>query len=310
MAVNDLPAARQLAGMAHHNHTIFCSCCQCQGRTNVHNTDFHKWKPKDVSVLHKQAEAWRDANTIDVRKKIYKDYGVRWSEVWRQDCWDPTRMLVPDPMHTNLHGDIAYHCRRVLQIDRDLAGKREPAAFAFKFDWLPIIPVTMKNAPAKVIPKQEGNRKKVPGLQRLLQRELDDSDSDADSDLGEDTAGNQAGDNDDNRDDNNNDNNDNDSSGGGMPQAKRRAQSDILTTELLRKKLSGYSKPVLVWVCWSLKLRAVRPKPPKPPGKPKITDEKWDALTWEESLYWNVTLKVALVETLINWVSCFLLIGN
>jgi hypothetical protein len=163
----------------------------------------------------------------------------------------------------------------------------------------------MKNAPAKVVPKQEGDRKKVASLQRLLQRELDDSDSDMDSDLGEDAAGNDAGDNDDGHDD--------DEDEDDVPQApgkQRRAQSDILTTELLRKRISGYSKPVLVWVCWSLKLRAVRPKPPKPPAKPKISDEQWDALTWEQSLYWSATLKVALVETLMNWVSCFLLLSN
>jgi hypothetical protein len=167
----------------------------------------------------------------------------------------------------------------------------------------------MKDAPAKVIPKQEGDRKKVASIQRLLQRELDDSDSDTDSDLGDDTVSSQAGDNDDNRDGGDNEDEDEDD----MLQAtaqKRRAQSNVLMTELLRKKLSGYSKPALVWVCWSLKLRAVRPKPPKPPRKPKISAEKWDSLTWVETLYWNVTLKAALVETLMNWVSCFPLLGN
>ncbi|KAF8185885.1 hypothetical protein K438DRAFT_1973726 [Mycena galopus ATCC 62051] len=160
-------------------------------------------------------EDWRDADTIAERKAIYREHGVHWSEMWRLPYWDPTRMLVPDPMHVVLEGVVHYHCRRVLQIDLTLACKRDPAPVAFEMDWLPITPATMARAPAKVVPKLEGDQKKVASVQRLLQRELDDPDLTAN--LDEDEAGT------DEEDDNGSDDSD-DESDEEMPRAARRAK--------------------------------------------------------------------------------------
>jgi hypothetical protein len=85
--------------------------------------------------------------------------------------------------------------------------------------------------------------------------------------------------------------------------AKQRVNTELFTTDELIRKLGNYTKPVLVWVCWTLSLRAVPPKPPKPPREPRVTREQWDRLSLEESLYWKTTTKAALIETLMNWVS-------
>lgn len=297
LSINDTPAARQISGMANHNHTIYCTCCECRGRATVYNTDFSKWKQRSVSQLRKAAEDWRDADTIAERKAIYREYGVRWSEMWRLPYWDPTRMLVPDPMHVVLEGVVHYHCRRVLQIDVTLARKRDPAPVAFEMDWLPITPATMARAPAKVVPKLEGDRKKVASVQRLLQREIDDPDPTAD--LVENEAGT---DEEDGNSDDSDDDSDEDMPRGVRP-AKQRVNTELFTTDELIRKLGNYTKPVLVWVCWTLSLRAVPPKPPKPPREPRVTREQWDRLSLEESLYWKTTTKAALIETLMNWVS-------
>jgi hypothetical protein len=204
-------------------------------------------------------------------------------------------MLVPDPMHVVLEGVVHYHCRRVLKIDTVEARKRDAAPFAFKYDWLPLVPATIQRAPENVVPKLADDRKIVANVQRLLQRELDDPDPDAaDPDREAD---------DDDHDDGSSDDSYDGDDDVAPPAAKRPIHPDeILTTDALIRKLSNYKKPVLVWVCWTLNLRAVPPKPPPPPRKPKISPEEWDALPWEKTLYWKATSKAALVQTLVNWV--------
>ena len=83
------------------------------------------------------AYAWRDAETQDERDRIYDEYGVCWSEFWRLDYWDPTRMLVIDAMHCVLEGIVHYHCRKVLRLDAKVAKKkRGDTPVAFEEEWL------------------------------------------------------------------------------------------------------------------------------------------------------------------------------
>ncbi|KAJ7330897.1 hypothetical protein DFH08DRAFT_814989 [Mycena albidolilacea] len=157
----------------------------------------------------------------------------------------------------------------------------------------------MARAPAKVVPKLDGDRKKVASVQRLLQREIDDPDPTAD--LVEDEAS--TDDEDGNGSDDSDDDSDEDMPRAARP-AKQRGNTELFMTDELIRKLGNYTKPVLVWVCWTLSLRAVPPKPPKPPREPRVTREQWDRLSLEESLYWKTTTKAALIETLMNWGHC------
>ncbi|KAF7324374.1 hypothetical protein MVEN_02647000 [Mycena venus] len=137
LAINDLPAARKLAGAASHKSHFYCTVCSCYGIPTMYRSDFdhNDWQPRDVNELRRAAEAWRDATTLNARNTIFHQYGVRWSEMWWLPYWNPSRMLVIDPMHCILEGIIHYHCRHVLQIDAEAAKDEEAPVPAFEYDF-------------------------------------------------------------------------------------------------------------------------------------------------------------------------------
>jgi hypothetical protein len=167
LSVSDLPAARQLAGAAHHNAHIFCTCCECRGRDNVYRTDFENWKRRDPAELRRQAEAWRDAETLAEREMLYQQNGVRWSELWRLPYWDPTRMLAVDTMHCVLEGLVQYHCRRVLRLNIDDAELSEKSPAAYEYDFPTFDPQT---TPSKCSPKSEKEQEQIEKIHDLLVR--------------------------------------------------------------------------------------------------------------------------------------------
>ncbi|KAF7328154.1 hypothetical protein MVEN_02572900 [Mycena venus] len=133
LAINDLPAARKLAGAASHKSHFYCTVCSCYGIPTMYRSDFdhNDWQPRDANVLRQAAEAWRDATTLTERNAIFHEHGVRWSEMWRLPYWNPSRMLVIDPMHCILEGLVHYHCRHVLQIDAKAAKDEEAPVPAY-----------------------------------------------------------------------------------------------------------------------------------------------------------------------------------
>ncbi|TFK80420.1 hypothetical protein K466DRAFT_452191, partial [Polyporus arcularius HHB13444] len=56
------------------------------------------------------AAQWRDAATEAERRDLFKEHGVRWSELLRLPYWDPIRFPVVDPMHNLLLGNLRHHC--------------------------------------------------------------------------------------------------------------------------------------------------------------------------------------------------------
>ena len=56
-----------------------------------------------------------------MQDRIFKDSGVRWSELWRLPYWDPTQQLVMDSMHCIFEGlckgthlESQLYCRLVV----------------------------------------------------------------------------------------------------------------------------------------------------------------------------------------------------
>ncbi|SJL17814.1 uncharacterized protein ARMOST_21376 [Armillaria ostoyae] len=136
LSVNDLPAARKMSGTASHASHWYCTVCEGYGISTMYDTCFHKWCHRDAHEMRRCAEAWRDALTSTEREKLFKDHGVRWSELWRLPYWDPTRMLVIDSMHCVLEGLVHYHCLHVLEIDINKAGKARKMVPAFDYPWI------------------------------------------------------------------------------------------------------------------------------------------------------------------------------
>jgi hypothetical protein len=59
-------------------------------------------------------EQWKDAPSKAARDRIFKETGIRWSELLRLPYWDPTRSVVVDAMHNLFLGLVKFHCQTVL----------------------------------------------------------------------------------------------------------------------------------------------------------------------------------------------------
>lgn len=136
LSVNDLPAAPKLSGTAAHSLHWYCTVCDAYHKDTMYDTCFENWGRRDIRELRRYTEASRDATTINEREKILKDFGVRWSELWRLPYWDPSQMLVIDSMHCILEGLVHYHCLSVLEIDYTKAGKAQRFLPAYAYPWI------------------------------------------------------------------------------------------------------------------------------------------------------------------------------
>jgi Transposase family tnp2 len=116
MVVADLPGSRKVGGTANHSANIFCNLCDLT-KDQINNLDLLKWTRRTYDKHLKDAEAWRDAPSEIERKKLFKRTGVRWSELLRLPYFDPTRMIVVDPMHNLFLGLVQFHCRQVLNLN-------------------------------------------------------------------------------------------------------------------------------------------------------------------------------------------------
>ncbi|KAJ3985864.1 hypothetical protein F5890DRAFT_1375655, partial [Lentinula detonsa] len=104
VTVNDLPAARKIAGFPGVTSGFICTCCGLHGKTSVFNTDHSQWIPRNKNELCRWAKPYRDAQTLDEQRKVLEKYGVCRSLLWLLDYWDPMWMLVIDDMHYILEG--------------------------------------------------------------------------------------------------------------------------------------------------------------------------------------------------------------
>ncbi|KIO01078.1 hypothetical protein M404DRAFT_117339, partial [Pisolithus tinctorius Marx 270] len=114
LAVCDLPAAHHLAALAGVGSHFFCGACSCYHKNNYGRVDFENWVPRDPCELRTFAEQWRDATPTAHHEKIFREHGIRWSELWRLPYWDPARQLVVDSMHCILEGLVQHHIRSLL----------------------------------------------------------------------------------------------------------------------------------------------------------------------------------------------------
>lgn len=113
--ISDLPAARKISGAASFSAHVFCSMCNLQ-KSNINNINYREW-PKRTKEQHMEdANAWKKAETQKARNTLYKNSGIRWSELLRLPQWDPLQSVVVDAMHNTLLGMAAYHARFVLGI--------------------------------------------------------------------------------------------------------------------------------------------------------------------------------------------------
>ena len=114
--VCDLPAARQMGGMASHLSRHFCSCCLLK-LDDIENLDFENWPRRSQKDHRFVAQQWREASTEDLRDGIFEEHGLRWTELLRLKYWDPTLFIVVDSMHAFLLGMLKRHVRDIWGMD-------------------------------------------------------------------------------------------------------------------------------------------------------------------------------------------------
>ena len=134
-AIMDLPAACKTSGLAGPTSHFYCSVCQCFHQFTLARTDFEKWAKWDCSLMRVQAEAWKNVTMVAEQDKIFVQYGIRWSELWRLPYWNPSRQLVVDSMHCILEGLAHGHFREVLGLTTASASTPLPVVKAFTHDF-------------------------------------------------------------------------------------------------------------------------------------------------------------------------------
>jgi hypothetical protein len=67
MSVNNLPIAYKVSETAVHGSNYYCTVCNCYDQVTMYNSDFNQWKPRDVTEMYQQVEAWQDAQNSKER---------------------------------------------------------------------------------------------------------------------------------------------------------------------------------------------------------------------------------------------------
>ncbi|KAI6003498.1 hypothetical protein F5J12DRAFT_722586, partial [Pisolithus orientalis] len=118
-----------------------CSCCH---KTNYSQTDFDNWMAGDKDKLHQYAEEWRDAHMSSAHDRIFKDYGVCYSELWHLPYWDPTCQLIIDSMHCILEGLVQHHVCSLLGLTTETSSTVHSIIPAFHYEFKLVVPGTPK----------------------------------------------------------------------------------------------------------------------------------------------------------------------
>lgn len=135
LVICDLPAARHLSALAGVGSHFLCSACNCYHKTNYGRTDFYNWTLRDKNKTRQYAEQWRDASTSAKHDRVFKEHGVRYSELWRLPYWDPARQLVIDSMHCILEGLVQHHVCNLLGLTAERSNATHTPTPAFRVDF-------------------------------------------------------------------------------------------------------------------------------------------------------------------------------
>jgi hypothetical protein len=169
IAVCDFPAARQLAQMSPVTSHFYCSVCDCYHLSTLGRTDYHNWKHTNPKLLRELANQWKNASDRKTREAHFREHGMRWSELWRLEYWDPVRQLVIDCMHCLLEGLVQDLARDVLGLTdvSVLAGTPFIAAYDHSFK--------KYDAKADHAPLSEAEAKDVDAIHKLLLSPINDA---------------------------------------------------------------------------------------------------------------------------------------
>jgi hypothetical protein len=117
LLVCDLPAARKAAGFASAAHEHFCSVCHCtRSQHGYGDLDYHAWRRRTNCECRSFASRFEAAKDEDTRADLFKQSGIRWSELLRLPYFDIVQCVVVDAMHNLFLGLIKEHFTSILGI--------------------------------------------------------------------------------------------------------------------------------------------------------------------------------------------------
>ncbi|PPQ82487.1 hypothetical protein CVT26_012890, partial [Gymnopilus dilepis] len=117
LAICDLPAARKLSGFASHTSEHFCNVCHCTlSNPGLQAINHGDWAIRTDSEYRVAAAEYKSGLSADSREKIFKDNGVRWSELLRLPYFDMVKCIAIDPAHNLFLGLINEHFTNILGI--------------------------------------------------------------------------------------------------------------------------------------------------------------------------------------------------
>src|SRR6202789_3244416 len=136
LLVCDLPGARKTAGFASSAHEHFCSVCHCtRSQHGYGHLDYHMWRKRTNSECRSFASRFETAQDEETRAQLFKQSGIRWSELLRLPYFDIVQCVVVDAMHNLFLGLIKEHFTGILGIG--LPRIQEDAVFTIDFSVAP-----------------------------------------------------------------------------------------------------------------------------------------------------------------------------
>jgi hypothetical protein len=169
--VCDLPAARKCNQSAGHSSHFLCTRCNCHHKSTIGRTDCENWSIQDCTILRQNAAQWKAATTRKSQDMLFSQNGIRWTELWRLPYWNPTRMLVVDPMHCLLEGLAQFHFRKVLKLTTTDAEFKPAPVVAFEYAFPSPTSTTMVN----LVDMTEDEVKQISQIQVQLVSPVDET---------------------------------------------------------------------------------------------------------------------------------------
>lgn len=113
--IADLGAVKKTAGQGSHSASYFCSFCDLKLQ-EIDNLDAKSWPCRDCEERKRLAFKWRNASSLAQRKALFKEHGIRFTELLRLPYWK-LHFVVLEVMHNIFLGLFQRHCRYVFGMD-------------------------------------------------------------------------------------------------------------------------------------------------------------------------------------------------
>ena len=169
--VCDLQAARKCNQSASPSSHFLCTRCDCHHKSTISRTDCENWSIQDCTIMRQRAAQWKTAPTRKSQDMLFSQTGMRWTELWRLPYWNPTLMLVVDPMHCLLEGLAQFHFRKILKLTNTDAEAKPAPVVAFEY----VFPSPTSTTTVNRLDMTEDELKQISQIQVQLVSPLDES---------------------------------------------------------------------------------------------------------------------------------------